>query len=299
MKIFQQIWDDIKGGKNIANYAVIIVAFTLAVLKFFEFSSSKYIISLAYTVIFLLAIAILSNSSKLDNLINKVDLLSQKHKLDFRTYEYQLEESLKRIDLLFQAYILDFKIYEKWTDSEIHNLLKSAKKSIIIIDSWFDDASILSALRNCEINSDSKLLLEVYMADPDQLHPHGFYRYLQIYGHKSSPNSDREKFADYKAKFNNCLRNLSAHVDKLPYINLEVRKYSIQPVIRLFMIDQKEFLFTWFPPHRPSAGNAYFHITKKDSNSDLTKENQGKVIKNLKEYYQYLKNNSEKIDLLQ
>ena len=72
MKIFEQLWRDVRSGESIDLYATIVIAFVLVALGLFGVASSSIIASLTLTVLGLLAISNLVNRHRVEELINQV-----------------------------------------------------------------------------------------------------------------------------------------------------------------------------------------------------------------------------------
>lgn len=72
MNFLEKMWEDIRHGENIDQYATILLAFTLGVLGVFGIASAELISSLTLTVLGLLAISNLVNRRQIEVLSQKV-----------------------------------------------------------------------------------------------------------------------------------------------------------------------------------------------------------------------------------
>ncbi len=145
---------------------------------------------------------------------------------------------------------------ESWHDPRVDLLISSAKESIEVVDSYFDEATYLAPLVGRALSkAKGPLAVTVRMVDP--IVPFGPQRYLERleYTERSGKTWEefsrqyQEDFQTYctaiRAGFNNnrqlrdALRN--------GHLVLEIYKYRTMPQIRLIVVDKSNVVFGWYP----------------------------------------------------
>lgn len=157
------------------------------------------------------------------------------------------------------------RIYLSFFADGVSDLFKSVSKSIVIIDSWFGDSTFLaSCIQDSKARGD-EVKVDVYMLDPDK--PFGGQRFAEW---KSMQYANEETERGYLVKFQETIVTLNAHTAMIPGVNVTYYKYPTMPAIRMFIVDDKEFLFTWFPVNEGSIHNVYIHVTDSEDTKHLT-----------------------------
>src|SRR5262245_2993045 len=150
------------------------------------------------------------------------------------------------------------KIYKHWQAKEVQAIIASAKESITIVDSWYAEAPSLGGLIENQIGRESrKLKVTVYMLAPEL--PFGAQRRAEFDGQFDGQSSDwGEK---YRSKLTDATESLERHIKDIKGAELNIFHYRIMPALRLFVIDDKEYIFSWFPMNSPSADIACVHLS--------------------------------------
>jgi hypothetical protein len=146
------------------------------------------------------------------------------------------------------------EVFDGW--SETYPTISSAKKSIVIVDSFL--VNEVGPIETCVKNAVAqpgvgRLAISIYMASPkrefgaqrvrEKEGPHTSNEYKQAL---ESPIST----ADWNAhidRFNLSLREIRSHIATLPGVDLEIRTYPTMPTTRIFVIDDIDYFFGWFP----------------------------------------------------
>ncbi len=240
MQFFQRIWNEVRRGENIDLYVTILIAIGLVSLNLTGFAQRPLMAPITLTVLGLLAIAILAN-------------------------RYRLDESLKQLSKLSQNYYSDITIYEHWRVPEVHNILRSAKKSIYIVDTWIGEAiTLLGCIGDASRKSREKIIVNFYILSPEK--PFGGQRFAEYEGQLEDTKTSWQQ--KYLKTYNWTITTLQKHSSELD-IDMSIYKYINMPSIRLYIIDDEEFVFSWFPADSPSSENVCFHFSETSENKEI------------------------------
>jgi hypothetical protein len=128
-RTLSQIWKDLSHGKQIIDYALILVAFVLPVLKLLGLVSTEQVIWATLPALGLLIAKAVSNTWREAG---------------------------------------DVRIHENWS-GEVHEALAKAKESIVILTSWVVDApTVADKISVACRRINRKLKVDIYMLDPRQ-----------------------------------------------------------------------------------------------------------------------------------
>lgn len=264
MQLLYRIWDDVRRGDNIDLYATITVALGLVILNLIGFNQQTLIAPITLAVLGLLSIAILGN-------------------------RYRVQELLQKMSQMPAGLASGVKIYEHWRAQEVHDILRSAKSAVVIIDSWIGEATTLAGcIRDASIKASGRLTVHIYVLDP--VKPFGAQRRAEYEGVFDSVEKvwrDR-----YEIKYQDSIEALQSHLSKLNNINLNIYTYTTMPEIRLYIVDDEEFVFSWFPVDSPSSDNVCFHLSENFAN----RENRS-AIEKLRNHFLGVHKASQKVDL--
>lgn len=144
------------------------------------------------------------------------------------------------------------KACEDWDDIKIQTLLNYARKSIDIVDSYYDEAPLLAnrvakALRN----GAQTLNVNVYMLDPAC--SFGAQRLLERESCEvRAQRTFDEAKAEYHDTFKECCKDLRAKFTQTrdisgSRVDLKIYKYPTMPGMRLIAVDDLHFVVGWFP----------------------------------------------------
>lgn len=249
------IWQDLRERRNLEMYFFLVVTFAMFVASLLGVSNQQWFFTLVLSSLLLL----MWQMTEYRRFIERTDR-------NFEIVHDVLRKELQK----------PIRIYNHWRVKEVCDLIASAKESIVIIDSWFGESP---ALAGCIKNSAQPLPLlkiDVYMLDPEK--PFGAQRHAEWAGQVRATERSPD---DFRAKFNDSIQTFRAHFSGMPTVSYSFYKYPTLPEIRMYIIDNKHFIFSWFPVYSPSAENICFHVTEQD---DLTSE----VVKALRKHYEYL-----------
>jgi len=181
------------------------------------------------------------------------------------------------------------KIYNHWNVKEVYDVISSASASVVIIESWVAEAATLSShIRDASDRTNKRLNVEVYMLDPDR--QFGAQRFAEVGGHSDGTETVwREKFRE---KFTDTVDTLKRHLSGAQNVRLAIYKYATMPTLRMYIVDDREFFFGWFPANGPSSQNVCFHFTASLS----VKENHW-VVDSLRSQLEGIRKASQSIEL--
>jgi len=233
MQVFKNIWRDIRRGESIDLYAAVAVAIPVAILNLLGITRPSITSAITLTILALLASAALVGRHKNEQILEKLSELSSKTSIGAR-------------------------IYKHWLAKDVQDVIGYAKRSITIIDSWFGEAAFLAAyIAREERSLGVKLKVNVYMLDPDL--PFGAQRRAEFDGNCDGTSQEwREK---YRSRFIDSVETLRRHLSNIDNLELCIYKYRTMPEIRMYVVDDREFIFSWFPVNGPSAENVCFHLS--------------------------------------
>lgn len=211
----------------------------------------------------------------------------------FNNFWPQLQSSLDRIAEArkeiqsVSATSSSIRVYPDWGAHRISDTLSSVSETIAIVDSWYGESQYLAGCIKASKSRKDRLEIKVYMLDPDG--PYGAQRYSEWAGVVNATEemqvTYREKF---RGKFNDTITTLRRHTLGIAGIELSFFRYATMPKLRLFIVDDKEFLFGWFPLLEPSYNNVCFHVSSTDSPLEP-------VVSSLRDYYNAVHSISELI----
>jgi hypothetical protein len=173
----------------------------------------------------------------------------------------------------------DIRIFSSWNEQEVQNLIASARKSITIVDSWFDEAVPLAHLIDRAKSQIPQLKVDVFMADKDL--PYGAQRIKEIGSERlqriNEGDNDFNKM--YRELFDVAVKSLQIYVSDSAIdrereagdaarssTSLTIYAHALMPGIRLIVIDEAtenaKFIFSWFPLGSVSVKNVCLSVSK-------------------------------------
>jgi hypothetical protein len=177
--------------------------------------------------------------------------------LNFLAYsmhkDHELRQRLEsRLDTLGQE-MSSVTIFSSWNDAGVRALISSATTSIVIVDTWYDEATELANLITKAMpHVNGQLRVDVYMLSESL--PFGGQRKKEIADTGSSG-------AAYAQSFGEAVAALNGNVGKLPNVKLSLYKYDTMPGVRLIVIDDQKFVFSWFPLGAYSVNNVCVFVS--------------------------------------
>ena len=228
----KRIWKDIRKGENIDLHITVAVAITLTVLNLVGLAPQALVGPITLTVLSLLAITSLGN-------------------------RYRLEHTLEKLKLMPLGPSPSLRTYSHWNVKEVYDVIRSAKESVVIVQTWVGEAATLSShIREASHQTSKGLKVDIYMLDPDR--PFGGQRIAEANGYQDGTEMVwREKFRE---KFKDVPETLKRHLSGAQNVNLTIYKYATMPALRMYIMDDREFIFSWFPVNGPASQSVCFHL---------------------------------------
>lgn len=174
IKTFEHIWKDVRQGKHIGLYVIICFAIIVPILKISGVADHFDILPMILAVLgFMLA-----------KKLHKLWILE-----GLRDSYNKQEKKLESIIAFQQKPPLN--ILPTWHSPALLKNIESTQKNIVMVQSWFPDASILAdtILNSCK-KTDSKIHVELYLLDPER--SLGAQRWLEV--NNKIDETDIEKF---------------------------------------------------------------------------------------------------------
>ena len=151
------------------------------------------------------------------------------------------------------------RVFKTWHDQWIFDQISSARKSIVIVDSCFDEPTMLSILVDRALEHGvERLDVSIYMLDPDE--PFGAQRLLEIGGRWGGLDA-AELGAKYKEMFQVCVDSIRTNLSNFLTVKLKIYKFTTMPAMRLFIVDDIKFIFSWFPANAVAPANVCFFLS--------------------------------------
>jgi len=229
-RILSQIWKDLSHGKHIIDYVLILVAFVLPVLNIFKLVSTERIIWATLPILGLLAAKAVSNTWRETG---------------------------------------EIRIHENWT-GEVYEAFAKARKSIVVLTSWVIDAATLADKISTACEKTNKTLdVDIYMLDPGK--PFGAQRYGEIH----EAGKDQDWYQDphckdwYRTTFETAVKTFKHRLNKTKNVRLKFRMYATMPHVKICVIDDETFFFSWLPADEASTKNACFELSDKSADDDV------------------------------
>jgi len=234
-EILLMIWEDLKKGRNFPHYATIAVALGVAILRLiFGSKLDPFLPSLMLATLGLL-------------LFNSV---RDGHALD------QLGSRKKSGPI---------SVYPKWNDPKVWEVLETAREEVILFQSFFPDAvTIADHLLHCSLVRSAKgpLRVDIFMLDP--LGASGGQRVADL-----EETTQRAGQEDCRAEFSRYFEDSrKAFIKRLggeKGVDLRIFAYSFLPTLKLYSIDNRDFLFGWLGARERSTQNVCLRVSSENS----------------------------------
>jgi transcriptional regulator with XRE-family HTH domain len=194
------------------------------------------------------------------------------------------------------------RVFSTW--AEVDRFIASAKKSIVIIDSFFSEFARLGLLVQQAVRDEGKdLKIRIYMASPEK--DFGAQRKKEMGQLADRRNSYKELLAaelsdderdSYEDRFHDYEAGIREHLGKYPGVAIEVFEYPCMPSIRIIVVDGKHFVFGWFPLLAQNPTQACFYLEDAGlSGADVDlRDNLSRQIKNVEMISDPARNRSER-----
>jgi hypothetical protein len=147
-------------------------------------------------------------------------------------------------------------IFSSWNDSGVKALISSATESLVIVDTWYDEATELARLiADAKAHAPGDLKVDVYMLS--EASPFGEQRKREIAGGRPIDSSG----AAYAQSFGEGVAALRGNVGAVPGVRLALYRYTTMPGLRLTVVDERKYVFSWFPFGTYSVNNVCLMIS--------------------------------------
>jgi hypothetical protein len=180
-------------------------------------------------------------------------------------------DRIQRTDLIDEVRLAtegsgDVHIYTSWNEQEVENLIASARSKLVVVDTWFDEAVPLAHLISRARKHARRLKVDIYMADKaagyggQRLREIGEQRLQNINGgiFEGVKGDDEDAFKKaYAALFDAAIASLGIYFDD-PRVKLTIYTHRLMPGLRLTVIDDFKYIFSWFPVGSVSVRNVCF-----------------------------------------
>jgi len=264
--MIQERLKEIIQGKNLLIYLTIACATITVTIKIFGWWKSFEIIPILLGIMSLVLVSLLRINWGVEN---------QKELLN------NLDGYIKKPN---------FDICNSWTENQVYRQIENAKNKIVLVQSWFPDASTLAdkivKASNHRKKSKKKLEVEIFLSSPDSIF--GAQRWLEVHkkiGDISILDAQKKHLEEY----NSSISNFKSRLLNLKNIKLNLYSYNTLPSLKVYSIDDKYFYFGWLGLDSNSTQNVCFFIqNEKSSKSDL-------AVRKIKNHLKILESESNKI----
>ena len=159
----------------------------------------------------------------------------------------------------------EVRIHENWT-GEVYEAVAKARESIVILTSWVSDPVPLADKISTACGKTNKTIpVDIYMLDPDE--PYGAQRYGEI--HEPGRKHDPSCAALYRSTFENAVKTFNQRLNRTKNVSLTFHTYATMPHVKISVIDNERFFFSWLPADGGSTMNACFELSAKSADEDV------------------------------
>ena len=108
--------------------------------------------------------------------------------------------------------------------------------------------------------------MNFYFMDADE--PYGAQRIAEMSEkpHEVPEYAARERFREQCLP---SLDRLQEHLKNVSNVDVHIHKYGTMPSLRLYAIDDAEFVFCWFPLGKSTSDAACFHLSARSGDESL------------------------------
>ena len=142
------------------------------------------------------------------------------------------------------------RVFDSWQNPEVLEVIKSAHHSIVFVDSWFDEWSSFPPLIRYAAAS-NKLDVTLYQLDSSK--QFGAQRLVESRGEAEVRDNHLTEFQELMT---HGFAELKRSCKDIPNATVNARTYCLLPSIRLIVVDDAKFLFSWFPLGATSQNNS-------------------------------------------
>jgi hypothetical protein len=227
MRFIKSIWKDIKRGENIELYVLLSAAIVALFLHFLDVEVQEYFRPLGLAAVAVFAIA----------------LLGIRHRLE--------SQALPAV-----------KVFKHWGAPEVKKLLSRTRKSLTVVDSWICEAlDITRCLKDADRATSGNIEANFYLLDPDE--PHGAQRVAAM----KIPQkiSDDEARHIFRTEHMATIQMLRDGLKEVNNVKGHIYTYPTMPSLRLYAVDDTEFLFCSFPLGKSTSSAACFYLSARSS----------------------------------
>lgn len=230
------IREDFSHGRNYLHYLLILAAILMPVLNLLRVVSDEWLFRVMLPTLSLLLASAVSNSRLL------------------RDLNVRREQPL-------------VVIHEHWS-GEIYEIVASARKSIVILTSWAIDSPTLGdKIHDACKRARDEINVDVFMLDPDR--PFGAQRYGEVFESDSEPQNLEDWSQQYKARFESACKDFTRKLRKPPNARLKLYKYPLMPALKLYIIDDEKFFFSWLTADGGSTNNVCFELSSLSNDPNI------------------------------
>ena len=174
-----------------------------------------------------------------------------------------LIEQMKRDDLVAEVRLLAgngsaTKPMPTWSEPEVLNRIASARTRIDIVDTYYDEGPILATLVRKAIDAGARhLCIRVFMLSPDK--PFGGQRLADLSAsNRKKSTSVLEQ--EYRRLFENCVASLEHQLRGFSNVSFEILQYTTMPQLRLIAVDDFAFFFGLYPINGVNPAHVCFYV---------------------------------------
>lgn len=254
------LWSDIRSLKNLINFVTIAFICVIFALKVSQREiSTAFTLSLLTGAVGLLLMKAISNEWLLKGALNKTVR----------------------------------PMYKDWLCPEVENLLGSASKSITIVQSYVPDSPFLAKTIADAVNrlgASGQLEINIYMLDPDRMWGAARLHELELSGLSAKADNEdlddnekkrfdellkfdlptiNEKCQKFHGEFESARDTLTQNLAMYPKAKVRFFAYPTAPAIKIYAIDDNEFLFGWLGLDGRSTHCPCFHVSERSESLDM------------------------------
>jgi len=181
--------------------------------------------------------------------------------------------------------------YGSWQDDAVSEMIVAAAQKLVFVDTWFDEGTYFWKLirQRKQRFPGEKLQMDLYLLKNDVFGGQrlGEIRDLPLVARRAHAGALEE---NYKTAFEHGINEARDYL-RDDTIELRLFGYDLMPGLRLMIIDDENYIFSWFPVGGMSVGNVCFCLS-----AASTSESDKLAIESVKGHIAAIQRNSSPIE---
>lgn len=152
------------------------------------------------------------------------------------------------------------RVIEAWDQDEVIEIMSTVENHMTIVDSWFGESRDLAKALHLRQKKGrgGRVTIDLHLLNPDR--QFGQQRRAE-YGGQTDGSGEKWR-QRYQQQLENSLDEMNSFVIRV-YDDVTVNAYTYEtmPELRMVSIDDRRFLFSWFPPTSASKHHVCLYLS--------------------------------------